>query len=260
MRQPFPAICIKSAITGLMLLLLQAVVFAQSEEEVDTITVAAPDTSITSILYNEEESVRVTPLPDTPVFRAVPDTIIREMQGRREFAYANDPAYWVRPKLDNDPGLSWFDRLITSKWFKNLILALMIGLLLYAFIKIAVSNKLFLFRGSAKKSADAEEQQLLEQDNLQQLIQDAEAQGNFRFGVRYRYMKTLQDMDKRGLIRLNAQSTNWDYVNSMSSHPLKKQFLLLTRAYEYVWYGEFDVNAEQYGYLKTEFQQFESSI
>jgi hypothetical protein len=262
MRQLLPAICIKSAVTGVMLLLLQTIAFAQSEE-VDTIeTITTIDTSVTSTLYPDEETpVQVESLPDTPVFRAVPDTIVREMQQRKEFAYANDPDYWRRPKITNsDSELSWFDKMIMSKWFRNLILMLMIGVLLYAFIKIAVSNKLFLFRSSSKKSADTEEQQLLEQDNLPQLIQEAEAQSSFRHAVRYRYMKTLQDMDKRSLIRLNAQSTNWDYVNAMNAHPLKKQFLLLTRAYEYVWYGEFDVNAEQYGYLKTEFQQFESSI
>ena len=73
-------------------------------------------------------------------------------------------------------------------------------------------------------------------------------------------MNSRLEMDERKIITLNAQSTNWDYVNNLGGHPLKKQFLLLTRAYEYVWYGEFGLNNDQYGYLKTEFLQFENSL
>ncbi|HYC29907.1 MAG TPA: DUF4129 domain-containing protein, partial [Chitinophagaceae bacterium] len=125
--------------------------------------------------------------------------------------------------------------------------------------RIAVSNRLVMFT-SSRKSANAEEDELLQKENLAALIQEAEAQNNFRLAVRYRYMKVLQEMDERQIISLNAQSTNWDYVNRLGGHPLKKQFLLLTRAYEYVWYGEFEINNDQYGYLRTEFQQFENSL
>jgi hypothetical protein len=99
-----------------------------------------------------------------------------------------------------------------------------------------------------------------EEDNLDELIATAEQQGNFRQAVRYRYRKLLKDMDERKLIKLDAKRTNWDYVSSLSGNPLKKQFLLLTRAYEYIWYGEFNINNEQYEYVKTEFQAINKSI
>jgi hypothetical protein len=140
-----------------------------------------------------------------------------------------------------------------------MILTVMALVLLFVIVKIALSNKLFITR-SSRKSGIAEEDELLNKHNLPSLIQEAEAQNNFRLAVRYRYMKVLQDMDERKIIHLHAQSTNWDYVNSLGGHPLKKQFLLLTRAYEYVWYGEFEITGEQYSYLKTEFQQFENSL
>jgi hypothetical protein len=116
-----------------------------------------------------------------------------------------------------------------------------------------------MFSGG-RKSGDAEEDELLQKDNLAALVQEAEARDNFRQAVRYRYMKALQEMDEKQIIALNAQSTNWDYVNRLGAHPLKKQFLLLTRAYEYVWYGEFEINKDQYGYLRTEFLQFENAL
>lgn len=247
---------VKGVVTGLLLLLLHAGGFAQ---DTDT-TVTVIDTEATVSSYEEEQSPkRTNNEPEVRAFRTVPDSVINNLQKQKEFAYANDPAYWKKDKPVNDEGDDWLGWLITRNWFRYMILTLMIAVLLFALIRIAVSNRLLMF-SSKRRSADAEENELLQKENLAAMIQDAEAQNNFRLAVRYRYMKVLQDMDERKIISLNAQNTNWDYVNRMGSHPLKNKFLLLTRAYEYVWYGEFELTNDQYGYLKTEFQQFENSI
>ncbi|HYF29795.1 MAG TPA: DUF4129 domain-containing protein [Chitinophagaceae bacterium] len=246
------------ALLACLLLLLQGNAMAQEEEVVEAVTDTAYVTDAqadeTSDDAAEEEEVK-----DTAVYRQVPDSVIVKYKNNKDFAYANDPQYWVRKKPEK-PSESWLDRLLSQPWLKYVILALMALILLYAIVKIAVSNKLLLFRSAPMKADIEAEQDLLKQENLPALITQAEQAGSLRLAVRYRYMKTLQDMQQRNLIQLSAQATNWEYVNRLGSHPLRKQFQLLTRAYEYVWYGEFDVNAEQYGYLKTEFQKFESSI
>ena len=246
---------IKGVVTGLLLLLLHTSGFAQ-----DT-TAPVVDTEVTVTAYDEaEESPKQTSdEPEVRAFRAVPDSVISKLQKQKEFAYANDPSYWKKDEPPSEEGTDWLSWLITRNWFRYMILTLMIAVLLFALIRIAISNRLLMFSGR-KRSANAEEDELLQKENLASMIQEAEAQNNFRVAVRYRYMKVLQDMDERKIISLNAQNTNWDYVNRMGSHPLKNKFLLLTRAYEYVWYGEFELNNDQYGYLKTEFQQFENSI
>lgn len=260
MRQA-KAACIQCLVTGLLLLLLQAGAFAQTADT--TVVEHIVDSSIeaTVTTYEEQDDMprQKIVVPDVPQFRAVPDSVIRNLQKKKDFAYANDPDYWRKKEMSRDSGGSWLDWLITRPWFRYMVLTLMIGVLLFALIRIGISNRLFIFTGG-KRSGDAEEDELLKKDDLAQRVQEAEAQGNYRLAVRYRYMKVLQDMDERKIISLNAQSTNWDYVNRLGGHPLKKQFLLLTRAYEYVWYGEFDLSSDQYGYLKTEFQQFENSL
>lgn len=242
-----------------MLLLVQTAVMAQDYD-----TTAAPlDTVTVTPSYDDEEAdgqeAEQVPPPDTAVFRRVPDTTIDNLQRSKDFVYANDPAYWVR-QTPPEESESWLDRLLRQKWFKYLILSLMAAVLLYAIIKIAISNKLVLFRAPPTKTGVEEEQELLKREDLGQLISQAEQAGNYRLAVRYRYMKTLQDMEQRKLIQLSARATNWEYVDRLGSHPLRKQFQLLTRAYEYVWYGEFNVNSEQYNYLRTEFQKFENSL
>jgi hypothetical protein len=257
-------IMITLKITGILIgVLWQVGAYAQTEEDtiitmMDTVSVSPPVEDEYAIAETTEVS---NPYPrDTVIFRQVPDSVVMELRRDKDFEYANDPAYWVKEKKkEEEEEPSWFSRLLSQKWFEVLLIVLMAGVLLFAIVKIAMSNNLFL-TGGAKKYDTEEERALSEEDNLDELIASAEQQGKFRLAVRYRYRKILKDMDARQLIKLDAKKTNWDYVNAMSGHPLKKKFLLLTRAYEYVWYGEFDINGEQYEYVKTEFMEFKNSI
>lgn len=247
------------AILACLLLLQQGNVFAQEEGVPDTVT-AIIDTSAYPGVVSEDEEQKAEPVPDIPVFRRVPDSIVKELQADKEFEYANDPAYWVKEK-PKDYELTWFDRLLMWPGLKYVIITLMVAVLVYALVRIVISNRLVLFRGRPTAATQfSDEEDLLNNDNLGDLITRAEQAGNLRLAVRYRYMKTLQDMNSHKLIQLDARSTNWDYVNKLGGHPLKKQFQLLTRAYEYVWYGEFEINGGQYNYVKTEFQKFENAL
>lgn len=245
---------------------------AAGAQELDTVTVVAGDTSYLldteqaateypPVIYNANS--KYEPLPaaaDTApnVYRAVPQSAVSALQKDKQFAYANDPAYWKKEK-PKPRQLSWVDWLITRKWLQYFLVGLVIAAVLFALIRILISNKILLFRRSRSRSWQGEDM-TEEQADLPALIADAEQEGKFRQAVRLRYVKALHDMNAQGLISLSAQRTNWDYVNQFSSHPLKKTFLLLTRAYEYVWYGEFELNAAQYGLLKAEFIQFENSL
>lgn len=214
---------------------------------------------------SDEVSTAVTSSDDTVSLRAVPDSIVENLKRDKDFEYANDPEFWKqeRARLSNemldDTEPTWLDRLIQKKWFNRLLMVILVGLLIFAVVKIALSNRMMMRRGP-KQFDRQEDDAALQKEDLDKLTAQAEQQGNFRLAVRYRYMKALQQMDVRGIIQLDAKSTNWDYVNRMIRHPLKKQFLLLTRAYEYVWYGEFPVNEEQYQFLKTEFEQYNNSL
>jgi hypothetical protein len=43
--------------------------------------------------YDEESIETVTRLPDTIIFRSVPDTTLARLKLQKEFEYANDPEY-----------------------------------------------------------------------------------------------------------------------------------------------------------------------
>ena len=185
---------------------------------------------------------------DTISFRTVPDSVISKLQNSEDFAYANDPEYW---KKEEPP------RLTFPPFLRYVIWGLIIAFALYILIRIAKANNLFSFRKAKSINPVISEldSDLLDREDLSSLIKEAETNQNFRLATRYRYMKTLQDLDRKQLITLDKKRTNWDYVKQLSLHTLHKKFLYLTQSYEYVWYGEFDINSLQYDFLKSKFEQ-----
>jgi hypothetical protein len=262
MKQADRVSCFKAVAAGLLLLLVHTNAAAQE----DTTIVSYPDTVVSAedypqVVYDPDELyTRVLPSHDTTLaaYRAVPSHIVDRLQKDKDFEYANDPAYWQKEKPKEIKG-SWLNWVLNLKWLQYLLVGLVIAAVVFALYKILVSNRLLLFRRTSRGGMPGDEH-MAQGEDLPSMINEAEQQRAFRLAVRYRYMKTLKGLDERGLIQLNAQSTNWDYVNQLSTHPLKKTFQLLTRAYEYVWYGEFEPSEEQYGFLKTEFLQFENAL
>jgi hypothetical protein len=55
---------------------------------------------------------------------------------------------------------------------------------------------------------------------------------------------------------MHSELTNWDYIRQMGTHPLNSKFRYLTHAYEYVWYGQFELGNEQYAQLRAKFETF----
>ena len=78
--------------------------------------------------------------------------------------------------------------------------------------------------------------------------------------TRYMYLKSLQRLDLAGLIRYHPQATNHEYTRQLSAHALSADFGLLTHIYEYIWYGEFSVNEEQFAMVQAHFDKFYKSV
>jgi hypothetical protein len=216
-----------------------------------------PDSTVQEEYESESDtsySVSET-VPDTVIFRSTPDTAIARLQGLKEFAYANDPAYWKREQERPLQRPGWA-LMFLSNAFQYLLFGLFITALIYLLFKILTENKILLFKRNKKFTADVLGQETLEQEDISNLIAEAEQGGNFRMASRYRYLQLLQEMDSRQLIRTHAELTNWDYVKQLGAHPLSAKFRYLTSAYEYIWYGEFELSSDQYGFLRKKFETF----
>jgi hypothetical protein len=217
---------------------------AQSDEQQDSSSVVADTVATENAIFSETD-----PAPDTLVLRSTPDTIVVKLQHQKEFAYANDPEYWKKQKKKIAlPYLGTF--------LKYAALAVFVGVLIYILVNVLLSNKIILFNRNKKSSGTEMEEQEVQVADLSALIALAEQQEDFRLATRYQYLQLLDKLNTKQLIRMHPELTNWDYIRQLGKHPLNAKFRYLTAAYEYTWYGEFRVSAEQYQVIKNRFQSF----
>ena len=90
--------------------------------------------------------------------------------------------------------------------------------------------------------------------NFDKQIKEAVGALNYRLATRWHYLKLLYVYDKKQLIIFAPFKTNIDYSNELrNNEEQQKQFLKLSRIYEYVWYGQFTLNEENYRNYEQEF-------
>ena len=190
--------------------------------------------------------------------RYVPDSVADRMKRDKDFAYANDMRYWQDEKPRQRTA---FDKLLSalseSTALKVILYALLVAAILYVVYHVMVVNNFFIFsRGRKNKKVNDHADGDAINENLDQLISDAIAAGNYRHAIRYMYLRTLKLLSENKVITLHAKSTNQDYIRQMYKHNSLSQFRHLTRIYEYVWYGEFDPTATQFDIIQTNFNKF----
>lgn len=92
------------------------------------------------------------------------------------------------------------------------------------------------------------------------LIKNAESNNNYRLAVRYYYLWLLKSMTSAEIIEYDVEKTNSDYQNEIIIKTIKQEFSYTSYLYNYIWYGEFDVNQEQFSKAKHAFVNLLNSI
>ncbi len=131
--------------------------------------------------------------------------------------------------------------------------AILIVILIVAITKLlGIRYQSLFFKGSKVAKPDFE---IFDEDihgiNFDKEINEAVKQENYRKAVRFLYIKFLKVLVDNELIEWEINKTNKDYRKEMNKTKFFSLFKYLTLVYEYVWYGEFEINKTQYNnYLK----------
>jgi hypothetical protein len=237
---------------------------AQSVEPLPDSVKAVEDTVVVSnsnATESDSQKINIT-IPDTAVLRNVPDSVISRYKKDKDFAYANDAAYWAKDApSDNKDFWYYFLAFITSTGVRIFVYILIAAVLLFAFYKIVVENKLYLFYSPPKKlNAIETDEANLQSEDFDAKIHEAMAAMDYRLAIRWMYLKALRMLDEEELIHFHAQGTNQEYVAQLSKHEQGMNFKYLTNVYDYAWYGGFVLTQQQAERLQQNFNQFYSAI
>jgi len=91
--------------------------------------------------------------------------------------------------------------------------------------------------------------------NFDKLIKKALKNNNYRLATRYEYLKSLQQLSQKEIIKWNYDKTNSEYLNEIKNKTTKDLFKKASYIYDYVWYGEFFINKDHFNQNQLVFNQ-----
>ncbi|SDX86194.1 hypothetical protein SAMN05444411_110130 [Lutibacter oricola] len=139
------------------------------------------------------------------------------------------------------------------------VLAIVLFLMLKFFLKVNTSN--VLGKSANKPIVNiTEEEELIKTKDLPKLIQQAIEQKNFRLAVRYYYLLAIKKLEEKELIVWEQQKTNEDYIKEITGTNIQKSFKDLTKLYDFVWYGNFEINEVEFAKIETDFKKTNNLI
>lgn len=140
-----------------------------------------------------------------------------------------------------------------------IIVAVLMFLLIKFFLKVN-SNSIISNASNKSVVAITEDEELIKHKNLLKLIQQAIDNKNYRLAIRFYYLNTLKQLEEKDLIAWEQQKTNEDYIEEISKETIKLAFKDLTRLYDFVWYGNFEINETKFVKVVVTFEAITSLI
>ncbi|MFT3981733.1 MAG: hypothetical protein QM687_14790 [Ferruginibacter sp.] len=244
---------------------------AQENYAVDTVIVAPEeDVKVEPAQDYEEGAVEEDKLPaDTFVYLhpvSLGADTLTNIRDKKQFGYvrnldsllkASQEKQQKQQKVNTPKGPSFMDGVLGGPVFRFILWTLALCFVAIIIYQLLKGNGLFQKKTVSRKvkENDLVEEELMEQNDFDSLISKALAEQDYRSAVRFHFIKTLQQLRDKNHIVYEADKTNNRYVYEVPQH-LRNDFSRLIFQYEYVWYGHFDINQEQYYRVRDGFNKF----
>ena len=254
----------------------QLMVYAQSNEKVDTVPVLKYELDTTTVPTQPQEEAPAEEtyahddstdgddkaeyflrkeftggFSDSISIRRLPDSVVKNLREDDAFWYANE--VFKRNQAKQRTSITSHPLFQTLLW-----VVIIAGFVTFLILYLANSN-VGLFRSSTTVATDDDSVDTNDifSINYQREIEKAEAVSDYRLAIRLMFLRQLKNLSDHRIIQYKQDSTNLDYLLQMQSTGLYPDFFRLTRNYEYSWYGQFDVDKEKFAVIKKEFENFD---
>jgi hypothetical protein len=131
------------------------------------------------------------------------------------------------------------------------VIVLLVLIILFIFGKSIFSKTAPLNKRLTHTIQDLDERPM--ETDLERFLREAHASRNYRLAIRIYYLMILQLLHEKGIIEWKKHKTNRDYVLETSGESYHHLFRKNTDMFEYVWYGESDLEETQYQLLYPTF-------
>lgn len=190
--------------------------------------------------------------------RAVPAREVNKYLNDEAYAYANDSEYWKKP-LPAKP--SERRSFLNNDFFRWIVFLGIAAVILFGIYQLAKENSFrFFTRKSKREDAIASGPVPMEETDFESAIQKYYLEGNYRMAIRFLYLRLIDTIRQKGIIQFRDSSTNAEIARAFGNHPHTKDFIFLARAYEYIYYGDLNPQADMFTRLRNKFETFQHNI
>jgi len=230
----------------------------------------------TSAIDEDEETDTAIALEDTdtasgfsPLFRRLSSDSLMALKNDKDFSYmayldsmlkAQEDARTKRPEQVKQPeqeqGWSFFEIPVV----KYLFWIIAIGIVGFVLVKLFKGEGGMFVTNKSGNIPEITTEQEIPEDDLEGLLQRAIRNANYRLAVRYLFLKMINRLGEKGILQLSTEKTNYQYASELQGKPYANSFSRLCLQYEYVWFGEFEINKEQFESVQLQHQQFLKEI
>ena len=151
---------------------------------------------------------------------------------------------------------------LALKFIEYAIVVLGLGAIVFMILKLAGIDLFNIFRRKPR-SIDlpySESSENIHEIDFDTQIEAAISQHNYRLAVRLLYLKCLKQLNDAALIQWQPEKTNSAYLNELDNTSQYSGFKLLTRQFEYVWYGDFPIDSNVFSQINMMFQKFKKEV
>lgn len=140
------------------------------------------------------------------------------------------------------------------------IVAIFVFLLLLVWIA-GLDFSILIGKGEITKQHNPEDSTdiALMKTDMQAALQVALRENNLRLAVRLMFLIALKNLDNKKVLHYNEHTTNAEYVRELWGTEHYHHFFQLARAFEYAWYGKFEISAENFSRIEQHFQPFKNT-
>ncbi|TGV04467.1 hypothetical protein [Flavivirga rizhaonensis] len=138
-------------------------------------------------------------------------------------------------------------------WLFYLAIGIAVVYLVYILLNEGGSGLFSSRKNKSLNNYDEITAENIEHADIHALIKNAENDNNYRLAIRYYYLLVLKTLSLKNHIKFEDDKTNSEYLNEISEKPFSDKFAYTSYLYNYIWYGKFSLNIEQYNKAKNNF-------
>ena len=100
----------------------------------------------------------------------------------------------------------------------------------------------------------------IHQTDFYAMVEESVLKNDYRSAIRYYYLLSLKRLSNKEIIEWDSEKTNYDYYQEIKNTEVQKQFQYISYLYDYCWYGEFNIERQEFDASEKAFKKLFSLI